>query len=87
MILRTEEHEYEKVISFFIYHNFKIHCFFNKIQGIHNKQVTNSVSFRLLILTLQLVNILTRFYNLNQICRYSWKPDTCLINYKKCFKL
>ena len=37
MILHTEEHEYEKVISFFIYHNFKIHCFFNKLQGIHNK--------------------------------------------------
>ena len=54
MILRTEEHEYEKVISFFIYHNFKIHCFFNKLQGIHNKQVTNSVSFRLLI---QLYNL------------------------------
>ena len=40
MILYTEEHvntEYEKVISFFIYQNFKIHCFFNKLQGIHNK--------------------------------------------------
>ena len=37
MILRTEEHEYEKVISFFIYQNFEIHCFFNKLQGIHNK--------------------------------------------------
>ena len=56
MILYTEEHvntEYEKVIPFFIYQNFEIHCFFNKLQGIHNKH------------KLLTVLVLGYFYNLH----------------------